>query len=169
MTTCVFDNLDSIIDTYIEADSVTYYGTPSQSISIDTYLIDHEEDRDRKESAVNILKLIRDYFSDKITIPEKKPDSQSPDKVELVNNDPYYNYPKLTTKQFLHKMQLTRQKTHDIQRARQIHNWYRLYKDDVDELFYHGLKIFEDQGIDFSEHINTMYDHFVEEQYERNI
>ena len=58
MTTCVFDNLDSIIDTYIEADSVTYYGTPSQSISIDTYLIDHEEDGDRKESAVNILKLI---------------------------------------------------------------------------------------------------------------
>jgi hypothetical protein len=168
MTTSVFDNLDDIIDKYIEAEAVTYYGKPNETISIEKYITEHEEDKDRAESRALILKLIGELFPEKVIIPEKKlePDDTQ---IESVYNDPFDSYPKLTNEQFFRKMQLNRQKRNDIINARKIHNWYRLYKDDIDELFYNGLATFEDNGIDFSNNIREMYDHFVEEQYYLNV
>lgn len=168
MTTSVFDNLDDIIDKYIEAGAVTYYGKPNETISIEKYINEHEEEKDRTESQEQILKLISELFPEKVIIPEEK---EKPDDTQKQSEyiDPYETYPKLTTEQFFRKMALTRQKRNDIMNARKIHNWYRLYKDDIDELFYNGLATFQDCGIDFSDDIREMYDHFVEEQYYLNV
>ena len=168
MTTSVFDNLDDIIDKYIEAGAVTYYCKPNETISIEKYINEHEEEKDRTESQERILKIISELFPEKVIIPEEK---EKPDDIQKQSEyiNPYESYPKLTTEQFFRKMHLARQKRHDVKNARKIHNWYRLYKDDIDELFFNGLATFEDYGIDFSDNIREMYDHFVEEQYYLNV
>ena len=169
MTTSEFDNIDSLVDTYINAGAVNYYSTSDETISIEKYLIEYEEKNDRVEAEKSILTIISKLYPDKVIVPEKILEKSDNIEIKPTNTDPFDNYPKLTKQQFLEKTCLTREKRQDIITARKIHNWYMHYKDDVDELFNNGLRTIENHGIDFLYNINEIYDHFVEEQYYLNI
>ena len=164
MTACVFYDIDTALNKFIDSENVTFYSRGNKTISIEEYLKNCE---DKENSERNISKLINKLYTKEIVedtkINDKIPEKEST--TALPNTDDYKFYPKMTTEEFFRKLSQDRIKRENIKMRNSIHNWYRYNREDIDELFFKGVRTFQDHGVEFTCDIQEMYDHFVEELF----
>ena len=166
MTACVFYDIDPQINKFIDSGDVTFYSKSNNTITINDYIKDCED----KENSEKTISKLQDklYPVEKVKPIEKPVTEKEVTNTSTLNNYSFDNskhYSKMTTEEFFRKLSQDRIRRQNIKRQNKIHNWYRYNKEDIDELFFKGMRTFQDHGVEFTYDIREMYDQFVEQLY----